>query len=326
MTEPTDIPENDAPAADEQVAETAAPEAGDDSAQESGPESGPDSGHDGGEAASAAPDAASDGTSPETAPSADAFTEGQVREMYDLVLDLNGFEGPIDLLLTLARQQKVDLTKISILMLAEQYLAFISAAKKLRLELAADYLVMAAWLAYLKSRLLLPEPETEEEESGPMLAEALTFQLRRLDSMREAGEKLLNMPRLGRDVFRRGAPEGMEVVRTPVYQLSLYDVLKAYGDQKRRQTASNLTIEASKLYSMSEAVERLKGIIGNIADWTTLSAFLPKELMDGIVLRSAVASTFAASLEMVKEGRAEIRQTGHFGPIFLKSRGAAAGG
>lgn len=256
--------------------------------------------------------------------SADAFSEEPVREMYDLVLDLDGFEGPIDLLLTLARQQKVDLTKISILRLAEQYLAFITAAKRLRLEIAADYLVMAAWLAYLKSRLLLPEPETDEEESGPMLAEALTFQLRRLDAMRDAGEKILAMPRLGRDVFRRGAPEGMEVVRTPVYELSLYELLKAYGDQRRRATASSLTIEASKLYSMSDAVERLRGIVGNIAEWTTLSNFLPKELMDGIVFRSAVASTFAASLEMVKEGRAEIRQTSAFGPIFIKGREEAA--
>jgi segregation and condensation protein A len=268
--------------------------------------------------------AAEHGTEPVAAPAADGFSEEPVREMYDLVLDLDGFEGPIDLLLTLARQQKVDLTKISILRLAEQYLGFISAAKRLRLEIAADYLVMAAWLAYLKSRLLLPEPETDEEESGPMLAEALTFQLRRLDAMRDAGEKILTMPRLGRDVFRRGAPEGMEVVRTPVYELSLYELLKAYGDQRRRATASSLTIEASKLYSMSDAVERLRGIVGNIADWTTLSNFLPKELMDGIVLRSAVASTFAASLEMVKEGRAEIRQTSAFGPIFIKGRKEAA--
>ncbi len=277
------------------------------------------------EAPVAAAAEASSGDAPSAdASSGDAFTEEPVREMYDLVLDLDGFEGPIDLLLTLARQQKVDLTKISILRLAEQYLAFITAAKRLRLEIAADYLVMAAWLAYLKSRLLLPEPETEDEESGPMLAEALTFQLRRLDAMRDAGEKILAMPRLGRDVFRRGAPEGMEVVRTPVYELSLYELLKAYGDQRRRATSSSLTIEASKLYSMSDAVERLRNIVGNIAEWTTLSNFLPKELMDGIVLRSAVASTFAASLEMVKEGRAEIRQTSAFGPIFIKGRQEAA--
>ena len=256
----------------------------------------------------------------------DTFEEEPTRQMYDLVLDLDGFEGPIDLLLTLARQQKVDLTRISILTLAEQYLSFIAAAKKLRLEIAADYLVMAAWLAYLKSRLLLPEAEDDEEGSGPELAEALTFQLRRLDSMRDAGEKLLVRPRLGRDVFARGAPEGMEVIRTPVYEVSLYDLLKSYGDNRRRASASQLTIEASQLYSLGDAIERMRGIIGNFGDWTSLAAFLPDELADGVVRRSAVASTFAASLEMVKEGRAHIRQSSAFGPIFVKGKEAVANG
>lgn len=256
----------------------------------------------------------------------DSFEEEPVKEMYDLVLDLDGFEGPIDLLLTLARQQKLDLTKISILKLAEQYLAFITAAKKLRLEVAADYLVMAAWLAYLKSRLLLPPPEEDEEDSGPVLAEALTFQLRRLDSMRDAGEKLLVMPRLGRDVFPRGAPEGMEVVKTPVYEITLYELLKAYGDNRRRATSSNLVIEASQLFSLSDAIERLRSIVGHVEEWTTLGAFLPEELVDGLVLRSAVASTFAASLELVKEGKANIRQANAFGPIYIKGREVAANG
>lgn len=256
----------------------------------------------------------------------DTFEEEPVREMYNLVLDLDGFEGPIDLLLTLARKQKVDLAKMSILTLANQYLAFITAAKHLRLEVAADYLVMAAWLAYLKSRLLLPETEEDEEASGPELAEALTFQLRRLDSMRGAGEKLLVMPRLGRDVFRRGAPEGMEVVRTAVYEVSLYDLLKAYGDNRRRATGSHLTIEASQLYSLSDAIERLRGVIGEVRDWTSLSAFLPEDLVDGLFMRSAVASTFAASLEMVKDGKANIRQSSAFGPIFIKGKEAAANG
>ena len=256
----------------------------------------------------------------------DTFEEEPVREMYDLVLDLDGFEGPIDLLLTLARKQKVDLAKMSILTLANQYLAFITAAKHLRLEVAADYLVMAAWLAYLKSRLLLPETDEDEEASGPELAEALTFQLRRLDSMRGAGEKLLVMPRLGRDVFRRGAPEGMEVVRTAVYEVSLYDLLKAYGDNRQRAAGSHLTIEASQLYSLSDAIERLRGVIGEVRDWTSLSAFLPEDLVDGLFMRSAVASTFAASLEMVKEGNANIRQSSAFGPIFIKGKEAAANG
>ena len=256
----------------------------------------------------------------------DTFEEEPVREMYDLVLDLDGFEGPIDLLLTLARQQKVDLAKMSILKLAEQYLAFITAAKQLRLEVAADYLVMAAWLAYLKSRLLLPATPEDEEASGPELAEALTFQLRRLDSMRDAGEKLLVLPRLGRDVFRRGDPEGMEVVRTAVYEISLYELLKAYGDNRRRATGSHLTIEASQLYSLSDAIERLRGVMGEVRDWTSLSNFLPEDLRDGLFMRSAVASTFAASLEMVKEGRADIRQSSAFGPIFIKGKEAAANG
>ena len=185
---------------------------------------------------------------------------------------------------------------------------------------------MAAWLAYLKSRLLLPATEEDEEASGPELAEALTFQLRRLDSMREAGEKLLVLPRLGRDVFRRGAPEGMEVVRTAVYEVSLYDLLKAYGDNRRRATGSHLTIEASQLYSLSDAIERLRGVMGEVGDWTSLSAFLPEDLRDGLFMRSAVASTFAASLEMVKEGRANIRQSSAFGPIFIKGKEAAANG
>lgn len=248
------------------------------------------------------------------------FENEPVREMYDLVLDLEGFEGPIDLLLTLARQQKVDLSKMSILKLSEQYLAFITAAKQLRLEIAADYLVMAAWLAYLKSRLLLPVTEDEEEASGPELAEALTFQLRRLDAMRNAGEKLLVMPRLGRDVFRRGAPEGVEIVRTPVYQISLYDLLKAYGDHRRRITGSHLTIEASQLYSLTDAIERLRGVIGEVKSWTSLRSFLPEGLREGLFIRSAVASTFAGSLELVKEGKADMRQSSAFGPIFIKGK------
>lgn len=257
---------------------------------------------------------------------ADTFVEKPPGQIFDLVLDLDGFEGPIDLLLTLARQQKVDLTRLSILNLAEQYLKFIAAAKELRLEVAADYLVMAAWLAYLKSRLLLPDTEEDEKTTGPALAEALTFQLRRLDAMRGAGEKLLMMPRLGRDVFVRGAPEGMEYIRIPVYEVSLYDMLKAYGDNRRRITGTQLTIEASQLFSLSDAIDRLKGVIGNVCEWTSLMAFLPDNLADGIVRRSAVASTFAASLELVKEGKARIRQSEAHGPIYLKREEAATNG
>ncbi len=255
---------------------------------------------------------------------ADQFEEEPARETQDLVLELDGFEGPIDLLLTLARQQKVDLARISILELVEQYLAFIAASRKLRLEIAADYLVMAAWLTYLKSRLLLPEPEAEDEPTAPELAAALAFRLRRLDAMRNAGATLLAMPRLGRDVFARGAPEGMKVARTPVYEITLFELLKAYGDNRRRiSAASSLTIEASKLYSLDDAIERLSSLVGGVADWTMLSSFLPDGLTKGLLLRSAVASTFAASLEFARTGAIQVRQTRPFGPIMIRGKEAA---
>jgi segregation and condensation protein A len=238
----------------------------------------------------------------------------------DLVVDLEGYEGPIDVLLALARQQKVDLLHISILQLADQYVAFISEARRLRLEVAADYLVMAAWLAYLKSRLLLPEPEEADEPSGPELAEALAFQLRRLEAMQQAGAKVMELPRLGRDVFPRGAPEGMKVTRIPVYDLSLYELLKAYGDHQRRGHHDSLEIAVTEIHSVDDALERLGRILGRLPDWQTLTTFLPKSLEGGVVFRSAVASTFAASLELAKSGKLEIRQNGTFGAIYFRSQ------
>ena len=238
----------------------------------------------------------------------------------ELVINLEGFEGPIDLLLALARQQKVDLIHLSILQLADQYLAYIAAAKRLRLEVAADYLVMAAWLAYLKSRLLLPEPEADDEPSGPEMAEALAFQLRRLEAMQQAGARVMAMPRLGFEVFARGAPEGVDVIRTPVYQLSLYDLLKAYGDQQKRAKAPSLEIAATEIYSMDDALERLgRLVVGRLPDWQTLAAFLPQGLTDPLVMRSAVAATLAASLELVRSGRLQLRQSSAFGPIYVRS-------
>jgi segregation and condensation protein A len=237
-----------------------------------------------------------------------------------LVVDLEGYEGPIDMLLVLARQQKVDLLNISILQLADQYLAFISEAKRLRLEIAADYLVMAAWLAYLKSRLLLPEAEEDDEPSGPEMLEALAFQLRRLEAMQEVGGKVMSLPRLGRDVFSRGAPEGVKITRIPVYNLSLYDLLKAYGAQQSRGEAEVLEIAPTEMYSVDEALERLSHLLGKIPEWETLRTFLPEGIQDGVVLRSAIASTFAASLEMAKNGDLELRQSGAFKPIFLRLR------
>ncbi len=242
---------------------------------------------------------------------------------HRLVLDLDGFEGPIDVLLTLARDQKVDLAKISILELADQYLSFIQRARRLRLEIAADYLVMAAWLAYLKSRLLLPEPEGEGEPSGAELAAALAFQLQRLEAKQRSGEKLLARPRLGLDFFRRGEPEAVRIVVNKVYDVSLYDLLKAYGDQRGRPKDTALHIAPLDLYTMDDALRRLGEMLGHAPDWRILSAFLPGGLR-GLVYRSAVAATFAASLELVRAGRVELRQDGAFGPIFLKAREGSA--
>ena len=241
-----------------------------------------------------------------------------------LVLDLDGYEGPIDVLLALARQQKVDLARISILQLAEQYLAFIAAARRLDLEIAADYLVMAAWLVYLKSRLLLPEEADDEAPSGPELAEALAFQLRRLEAMQERGRQIMARPLLGRDVFGRGDPQETEVVRRPVYEVSLFDLLSAYGENRRRRVDAVLEIEPSALYSVADAIERLAGLGLGTVDWQTLFEFLPPEAGGGIRLRSAVASTFVAGLELARMGRIEFRQLNPFGPIYIRGRNATA--
>jgi segregation and condensation protein A len=243
-----------------------------------------------------------------------------------LVLDLEGYEGPIDLLLALAREQKVDLARISILALADQYLAFITEQRRLQLEVAADYLVMAAWLAYLKSRLLLPDPP--EDENGPSaleLAEALAHRLRLLEAMQRAGAALMARPLLGRDIFARGAPEGLALVDQPVFELSLYDLLKAYGDSHRRQHGQVLTILPSAYQSLADAMEHLARFVGQVPDWRELLAFLPDEL-GGPLRKSALAATFAATLELAKIGRVELRQDRAFGPLYLRSGAGAAAG
>jgi segregation and condensation protein A len=237
----------------------------------------------------------------------------------ELVVDLEGYEGPIDMLLTLAREQKVDLTKISLLALADQYLAYISAARRLRLEIAADYLVMAAWLAYLKSRPLLPEPAPADEPSGAELAAALTHQLKRLEAMQQSGARLMARPQLGRDVFARGAPEGLPRVLRPIYDATLYDLLRAYGDQRQRKEAAVLHIAPPELFSMDDALQRLSRLLGRMPEWRMLVSFLPPGLRGGIVERSAVAATFAASLELVRAGKLQLRQDSAFGPIYLRS-------
>ncbi len=239
-----------------------------------------------------------------------------------LVVDLDVFEGPLDVLLALAREQKVDLTRISILKLADQYIAFIENARDLRLELAADYLVMAAWLAYLKSRLLLPEPEAEEDGlSGEEMAEALTYRLRRLEAMREAGAKLMAQPRLGLDVFPRGAPEAVPVVRHSVYQLSLFELLRAYGEQRRKAGAHKAYAPLpTELYAIEDAFARIEAMLGKGPDWRTLLSFMPQGLRGGVVRRSAMAAMLSVGLEMTKNGRAELRQNYAFGPIYLRRR------
>lgn len=237
----------------------------------------------------------------------------------DLVVALDGFDGPIDLLLALAREQKVDLARLSILALAEQYLAFIDSARELRLEVAADYLVMAAWLAYLKSRLLLPELPKDEPSPADM-AEALKFQLQRLEAMRQASQKLLELPRLGMDIFARGMPEERTVEERPVYYLPLYDLLTALGAPQRRKKPEAMRINTVRLFSIEESVLRMRAKLGIMPDWSILQRFLPVMTGTSIERRSAVASTFAALLEMVKEGELECRQDGTFAPIYLRKK------
>jgi segregation and condensation protein A len=254
-----------------------------------------------------------------------ALAEDRPADEPALVLDLDGYEGPIDLLLALAREQKVDLAKLSILALADQYLAFIAAQRRLRLEIAADYLVMAAWLAYLKSRLLLPDPPAEDDgPSGAELAAALRHRLQLLAAMQRAGGALMARPQLGRELFLHGAPEGLPTIDRPVYELSLYELLTAYAEGHRRRHSQVLTIAPPVFHSLEDALHRLAQLVGHIPEWRELIGFLPADLRDGVFRRSALASTFAASLELARAGRIELRQDRAFGPIYLRS--PASGG
>jgi segregation and condensation protein A len=234
-----------------------------------------------------------------------------------LTLDIDGWEGPLDLLLTLARSQKVDLAKISILALVEQYLAFIADAKKLRLEIAADYLVMAAWLAYLKSCLLLPR-EAGLDPSPEELAMRLQLRLQRLQAMREAGARLIARDRIGRDVFVRAAPEGLKVVRRSAWQADLYDLISAYGIVRARTEPSVHVIARRPVMTLDEAIHRLEAMIGARLDWTALEAFLP-ETQDPEYRRSALASSFVATLELARLGRVVLRQKGTFDTLFVRA-------
>lgn len=238
-----------------------------------------------------------------------------------LVVDVEGFEGPLDLLLTLARQQKVDLAKISILALADQYLTFIEAARKLRLELAADYLVMAAWLAYLKSRLLLPEGSSPEAQTAEEMAAALAFRLKRLEAFREVAQKLLERPQLDRDMFSRGDPEPIAQIKHPQWSATLYDLLSAYSVQRQKAAAgSKVRFAARKVWSLAEARGAIERLIGVSADWTCLDDYLVTYLVEPEMVNTVKASSFAATLEMVREGVMDLQQHSAFAPIYVRKR------
>lgn len=238
-----------------------------------------------------------------------------------LIVDVDGYEGPLDLLLTLSRTQKVDLRQISILALAEQYLAFIAQARSLRIELAADYLVMAAWLAFLKSRLLLPPDPTEEGPSGEELAAHLAFQLERLQAMREAAARLMARDQKGRDFFARGVTEDVARVRRVTWTATLLDLMQGYARIRTRDDFRPFVMDRDALMTMEEALARLRKLIGFAGDWTDIESYLPEGWqVDPGRRRSATASTFAASLELAKEGRIEIRQSDLYAPIQIRKK------
>jgi segregation and condensation protein A len=248
-----------------------------------------------------------------------------------LVVDVDGYEGPLDLLLDLARRQKVDLHRISILALAEQYLAFVEEARALRLELAADYLVMAAWLAYLKSRLLLPEPSKGEEPSAADLATALALRLRRLEAIRAAAGKLASRERLGQDVFARGAPEETGAGARPAWEADLYDLLAAYARQRQQRAQGHISVGHRAVWSLVEAREVLQRLIGEAGDWTDLDGYLTRYMAShGLPqreMRATVrASALSAMLEMAREGLIDLRQDEAFAPIAVRRRSARPAG
>ena len=259
----------------------------------------------------------------------DALWEDAAPRGERLLLDLEGYEGPLDVLLTLAREQKVDLTRISILRLADQYLDFVMRVRHQYLDLAAEYLVMAAWLAYLKSRLLLPEPEQlpEGELSAAEMAEALAQRLRHLEAIRQAGARLMALPRLGRDIHSRGCPEDFGDVTHAIYDIGLYDLLKAYADHVVRTSVRTLHVEASDLWSVDDALQRLERLLGRMPEWSVLAAYLPAIEGDALRTRSATAATFVAALELARQGRLVLRQDGGaYSPIYVKAAARSAEG
>jgi segregation and condensation protein A len=243
-------------------------------------------------------------------------------EEGSLVVTVDGFEGPLDLLLTLARNQKVDIAKISILKLADQYLEFIEQAKRINLELAADYLVMAAWLAYLKSRLVLPQEKAPEgEPSADEMAARLRWRLQRLDAMRAAATRLMGRERLDRDVFGRGDPEALNVIKLRTYKDTLYDLLTAYATDRVRKLGGNAyKPQMAPVLQIEEARERLERMLGKISDWSGLTRLLPFEWQGGARRRSAMASTLLACLELARDGKVELQQMAPFEEIFVRDR------
>ncbi|MBU2360457.1 MAG: segregation/condensation protein A [Alphaproteobacteria bacterium] len=238
-----------------------------------------------------------------------------------LIVDVGAFEGPLDLLLTLSRTQKVDLRKISILELARQYLAFVEQAKRLRLELAADYLVMAAWLAFLKSRLLLPPDPADEGPSGEELAAHLAFQLERLEAMRNVAARLLGRDQLGRDIFARGITQDVSRVRRVTYTATLLDLMQGYARIRTRDDFRPFVMDRDNLMTMEQALDRMRHLIGFAGEWTDIASYLPADWdHDPVRRRTATAAHFAASLELAKEGRIEIRQGDTFAPIHIRKR------
>jgi segregation and condensation protein A len=243
-----------------------------------------------------------------------------------LVVDVEGFEGPLDLLLLLARQQKVDLAKISILALADQYLAFIEEARKLRLELAADYLVMAAWLAYLKSRLLLPEAQAPEGESAADIAMAFALRLKQLEAIRTVAERMFALPQLNRDVFARGAPEPIAHIKHPQWSATLYDLLSAYAQQRQKHALARVRFAKRTVWSLAEAREAIERLIGGTSDWSRLDQYLIAYVVEPALAATVMASSFASTLEMVREGVMEVHQHAAFAPLYVRKRQAAQNG
>lgn len=239
-----------------------------------------------------------------------------------LIVDVAGFEGPLDLLLDLARRQKVDLAKISVLALANQYLEFINQSKRMRIEVAADYLVMAAWLAYLKSRLLVPKPEDDDDDiPAEELAAMLAFRLKRLQAMRDAAAQLMARNRLDVDVFARGAPEPLIVETTTQFSDNLVDLVKAYATRRTAKLAhSEYHIGRLPVWSIQDARKALEGLIGKMNDWGRLDNWLMKYMVEPEKARSVLASSFSASLELAREGEIELRQERSFNPVYLRRK------